>query len=345
VFPESTPLLQFLIAGELRRDFILPPCNESLNNKLSLDIPGGSLLYSAAGLSIWTVDAGLLARVGENYPQAWLDQISIKGFNTSGVNIIHDSIEPRRFFAYTSVDACHTENPVAHFARLGVGYPKSLLGYIPPSVPINSRSQASPETLRITDIPKSYLDCSAAHLCPMDYLSHHLLPPALQQGHITTITLDPSAGYMNPAFWDEVHLLTKGITAFLTSEEKLRSLFHGRSTNLWEMAEDIASGGCEIVVIKRGQNGQFLYDHAGKNHWQIPAYPTRVTDPTGAGDAFCGGFLAGYRTSYDPLTATLFGNISASFVIEGSGPYYIFDTLPGLPEARLESIRGLVSRV
>ena len=60
----------------------------------------------------------------------------------------------------------------------------------------------------------------------------------------------------------------------------------------------------------------------------------RVVNPTGAGDAFCGGFLAGYRETYDPLEAALCGNISASLVVEGSGPFYALDVWPGLAEAR-----------
>ncbi|WP_322808043.1 PfkB family carbohydrate kinase, partial [Thermanaerothrix sp.] len=68
-------------------------------------------------------------------------------------------------------------------------------------------------------------------------------------------------------------------------------------------------------------------------------------DPTGAGDAFCGGFLAGYRQTYDPLAAVLHGNVSASLVIEGSGPFYALEALPGLAQARLEALRDAVSVV
>jgi sugar/nucleoside kinase (ribokinase family) len=55
-------------------------------------------------------------------------------------------------------------------------------------------------------------------------------------------------------------------------------------------------------VIKRGSRGQYLYNGSSRTRWIIPAYPVQMYDPTGAGDAFCGGFLAGYRSSYDPLS-------------------------------------------
>ncbi len=79
--------------------------------------------------------------------------------------------------------------------------------------------------------------------------------------------------------------------------------------------------------------------------WEIPAYPARVVDPTGAGDAFCGGFLAGYEATYDPLQGVLYGNVSASIVIEGTGPFYALDVLPGLPQARLEVLQGAYRKI
>ena len=122
-----------------------------------------------------------------------------------------------------------------------------------------------------------------------------------------------------------------GLTAFLPSEEELRSLFQNRSSDLWEMAEALAGYGCEMIVIKRGERGQLVYDAAAHTRWEIPPYPARFTNTIGAGDAFCGGFLAGYRRTYDPLEAALFGNISASIVVEGNLAAYALDALPGLP--------------
>jgi ribokinase len=150
---------------------------------------------------------------------------------------------------------------------------------------------------------------------------------------------------MTPTFWDDIPALVSGLTAFLPNEEEMRTLFQGRSTDLWQMMETITDYGCEIVVVKRGERGQLLYDRATKTHWEISAYPARVIDPTGAGDSFCGGFLAGYRQTYDPLQAVLFGGISASLTIEGSRAFYALDALPGLAQARLEALKEGVRKV
>jgi sugar/nucleoside kinase (ribokinase family) len=203
----------------------------------------------------------------------------------------------------------------------------------------------NPYSLRQSDIIPDYLDASAAHLCPLDFLTHSLVPAVLRQAGFTTLTLDPSAGYMNPIYWNDIPALLTGLTAFLPSEEEIRSLFHGRSTDLWQMAEALTVYGCEVIVIKRGGSGQMVYDSARRLRWEIPAYPARVVDPTGVGDAFAGGFLAGYRLAYDPLEAALLGSISASLTIEGHGPFYSMDALPGLAQARLDALRSAVRKV
>jgi sugar/nucleoside kinase (ribokinase family) len=337
---ESPSFLRYIIIGRLSRDYILTP-----EGKPYLDKPGGSLLYAATGAGIWESGIGLVGRVGEDYPQEWIEQAARAGFDTNGVRFLDDNLDLRAFYAYSDVDTCHTDNPVSHFARLGLSFPKMLLGYAGPSPAVDSRIQQTALTIRQNDLPSEYLDATAAHFCPLDYLSHSLLPTTLRQGRITTITVDPSPGYMNPIYWEQIPAVVKGITAFITSEEKLRNLFQGRSTDLWEMAETISSYGCEIVVVKRGSQGQLLLDHSNQGHWQIPAYPARVSDPTGAGQAFCGGFLTGFRATYNALEGVLAGSISASLTVEGSGPFYALDTLPGLAHYRLDALRDQVRRV
>ena len=189
------------------------------------------------------------------------------------------------------------------------------------------------------------MHATGAHFCPLDYLTHSLLPAELRQSGFTTITLDPARRYMNPNFFDQVPSILTGLTAFMPSEDKLRELFRGRSDDLWEMAEALASYGCDIIIIKRAIQGQLLYDASTNTRYEIPAYPSREADLTGAGDAFCGGFLAGYRRSFDALEAALYGNISASLVIEGSGPFYALDSLPGLADARMDVIRQSVRKI
>jgi len=144
---------------------------------------------------------------------------------------------------------------------------------------------------------------------------------------------------MTPSFWRDLRLVLQGVTIFQPSEDELRALFWGETNDLWEMARKVSEYGPQIIVVKRGSLGQMLYDAAGNHRYEIPAYPSRFADPTGAGDAFCGGFLAGFQRTNDPLMAVLHGSVSASLKIEGSGPFYALGVLPGLAKARLHSLK------
>lgn len=332
--------LTFIIAGRLLREYLLPPVGRPL-----LDSPGGSLLYAAGGLALWDGSAGLLSRVGEDLPRKWVHDLKVRGFDVSGIRILKQSLDLRSFIAYNDIDDRTSNNPVTHFARRELTFPKSLLGYQPPPDPQADPREPDPAAPSLTDIPKGYLDARAAHVCPLDFVTQSQLIAALKGGSINTVCLDPSPGYMLPAFKKDLHMLLQGVTAFLPSEQELRSLFWGETHDVWEMVEAVSIYGCELIVVKRGGQGQLVYNVLSKRRWEIPAYPARVADPTGAGDAFCGGFLAGYQKTYDPLEAALHGGVAASLKVEGSGPFYALGVLPGLAEARLSALRELVREV
>jgi sugar/nucleoside kinase (ribokinase family) len=336
----STPRTIFM--GQLRRDFYILH-----NNQVVLDVPGGNVLYASVGYLTWETEPppGIVARVGEDYPQLWLEEFTRRGINTEGVSILPEAVDLRTFYVFPDRTTRIFDDPVAHFARLGIPFPKVLLGYRPPKQTVDSRTQLSLTSLRQGDIPPHYLDAQYAHLCPIDYLTHTLMPAVLRQAGFTVVTLDPSPGCMTPIFWDDIPALITGLTAFMPAEDELCKLFHGRSTDIWEMMMAVAAYGCEFVIVKCGAGGQLLYDAVAKTRWEIPAYPARLYNPTGAGDAFCGGFLAGYLKTYDPLQAVMHGNISASLIVEGSNPFYALDVLPGLPQARLEALRETARKV
>lgn len=332
----------FIFAGKLSRDYFI-----TADEKPVLDVLGGNLAYAAVGLKLWEPRAipGLMARVGEDFPQSWLDQLKQRELDTRGIHILPEAVDVRNFYVYTDKATRLGGDPVPHFARLGLPFPKALLGYRDTSSAIDSKTSLQPTSLRQGDIPDDYMDASAAHLCPVDFLTHSLLPATFRQAGFTSVTLDPAPGYMNPTFFNDVPAIVTGLTAFFPSEEEMRLLFQGRSEDLWEMAAALAAYGCEMIVIKRGERGQLLYDAAAKARWEIPAYPARLVNPTGVGDAFCGGFLAGYRQTYDPVEAALYGNVASAVVAEGVGPFFALDVLPGLPQARLEHLRQSVRRV
>jgi len=329
----------FVIAGKLTREYLLPPVGQPL-----LDSAGGSLLYAAGGLAVWGVSAGLVGRVGEDYPRPWLESFQARGFDTRGIRVLQKSADLRAFIAYNDRDERSQSNPVSHFARRQMTFPKALLGYQPPD-PREDPRQIDPLAPAVQDVPREYRDAPAVHLCPLDFTSQGQLMSVFKGGSNLTLSLDPAPNYMTPAFWRNLRVVLQGVTVFQPSEEELRALFWGETHDLWEMAKQVSEYGPQAIVIKRGQHGQYLYDAVGNHRYEIPAYDSRFADPTGAGDAFAGGFLAGFHRTQDVLQAVLHGNVSASLKVEGSGPFYPLDVMPGLAEARLRVLQDLARKV
>lgn len=74
-----------------------------------------------------------------------------------------------------------------------------------------------------------------------------------------------------------------------------------------------------ILVITRGKDGADLY--SGENTVHIPTVPEdQIVDPTGVGDAFRGGFLAGYSRGFDWKLCGEIGSLAAVYCLEQRGP-------------------------
>jgi bifunctional ADP-heptose synthase (sugar kinase/adenylyltransferase) len=83
----------------------------------------------------------------------------------------------------------------------------------------------------------------------------------------------------------------------------------------------------------------------GTDHWfHVPAASVDVIDATGAGDAFCGGFLARFSHDEDPIESLLCGTVSASLCIESFGFEGLLSASLSDAVRRLDSLRPLVSQ-
>ncbi|MFZ5922514.1 MAG: carbohydrate kinase family protein [Chloroflexota bacterium] len=74
----------------------------------------------------------------------------------------------------------------------------------------------------------------------------------------------------------------------------------------------------KVLVITRGKDGADLY--AGADTVHIPTVPEdKIVDPTGVGDAFRGGFLAGYSRGFDWKLCGEIGSLAAVYCLEQNG--------------------------
>ncbi len=318
-----------VICGGLRIDFLISATDEARVNQV-----GGNGIYAAVGARVWTPEVFLLAKAGENYPQEWLDNLSGQGIQTRYVRRVPGWQEMRTFYAYTDEKTRIDTDPAAHFARIGQPMPPELEGYVGSLV--ETRNLQSPLALRREDVADQLSGVDAVHIAPLQLRSHLELVQAFRRRGARQITVDPGEYPLTPETEPEIRAYSAAIDAFLPSELEVRLLLG--TANLFEAAETFAAWGPPLVVVKRGPDGCLLYDAAARRFSAIPAYPARVVDVTGAGDAFGGAFTVGLRQTGDPLRAVLMGTVAASFTIEGYGARYALDAPPAEAERRLAAL-------
>jgi sugar/nucleoside kinase (ribokinase family) len=153
------------------------------------------------------------------------------------------------------------------------------------------------------------------------------IQPGLQIDVLDQVTIKPkwvACDTMN--LWitnccNELKNVLKRVDIFLINEGEAKLLTE--ESNVVRAAKAILKMGPKILVIKRGEYGSILF--YGDDIFTAPAYPLEsITDTTGAGDSFAGGFL-GHLSQADNLDlptlkkAMICGSTMASFQVEDFG--------------------------
>ncbi len=124
-------------------------------------------------------------------------------------------------------------------------------------------------------------------------------------------------------FWiegakDDLLKVLPRVNVLIINDSEARLL--SKEPNLIKAAHKISKMGPEYLIIKKGEHGALLFGN--DQIFSAPAYPMEnIFDPTGAGDAFAGGF-SGYLHknwdfSFDNLKrAVIYGSVMASFCVE-----------------------------
>jgi sugar/nucleoside kinase (ribokinase family) len=131
--------------------------------------------------------------------------------------------------------------------------------------------------------------------------------------------------------------LLRHIDILMVNDSEAREL--SGDWNIYRAAHWILGRGPKMVVIKQGEHGALLVDP--NTTFKVPAYPLQeVFDPTGAGDAFAGGFMAHVARTGDLSFANLrramvYGSALGSLAVEAFG-------VQRLERVTLQEVRGRV---
>jgi sugar/nucleoside kinase (ribokinase family) len=138
--------------------------------------------------------------------------------------------------------------------------------------------------------------------------------------------------------------LLRHIDIFMVNDAEAREL--SGDWNIYRAARWVLERGPKMAVIKQGEHGALLVDST--TTFKVPAYPLQdVFDPTGAGDAFAGGFMA-YLAASDDVTppnlrrAMVYGAAMGSFAVEAFGIQGLAHVTGADVRARVRAFKELV---
>jgi sugar/nucleoside kinase (ribokinase family) len=290
-----------------------------LSNEIMRGAPGGNVLYAAIGARLWRDSVGLIALIGRDYPQAYIELLKEKGFDTTGITRVdHPNIK---------MWALHEDNGGRQLIyKLDSGHNKNL-------------------DPRIEYIPKEYEKADGLHIAALPFDTQQALIRYYDDCD-TNISLDVVTipGRIDSTPYRHLANL-QGISVFLPSIEEVHDIY-GHNGELVSLMDRVTAGAnLNVMVVKMGTKGSIVYERASGTAYHVPIFKVSAKDTTGAGDSFCGGFAAGWADTGDAVESVIRGTVSASFMVEDFGALHPLDASKGDVLKRATVVRQGVERI
>ncbi|MDH7477197.1 MAG: PfkB family carbohydrate kinase [Candidatus Bathyarchaeota archaeon] len=259
-------------------------------------ILGGSTAYVSLTVRRLNGRASILSKVGSDFPEAYLWWLREEGIDVSGVIRVKDAQTTRFELKYAE-------------------------GFLKRTLRLKSRAPS----ITVEDLPKS-VKSKAVHIAPIaGEITYEAIEKLRSCGDV--LSIDPQGLVRNfdtEGYVTYSPLLDKRIlelaNIYKSSLEEIKA-----ATGLSDLnsaVKTIHDYGVETVIVTLGAQGALLSIEGTK--YTIPACPCeKIVDPTGAGDAFIGGFLAEYVRGEDSLWCAYVGSAAASIAVEAVGPTFM----------------------
>ncbi len=276
--------MSLLVVGSIALDSVSTPFGQTADA-----LGGSAVFFSVAGAVLHRVQ--IVGVVGADYPKAELERLAKMGCGIDLAGVSQAAGESFRWKGKYSYDLQNRETLETRLGVFADFHPK---------------------------IPEAF---RAARYVFLGNIDPELQLDVLDQVRAPKLVACDTMNYWIHSKRDVLLELLRHIDILMVNDSEAREL--SGDWNIYRAARWVLAHGPKKVVIKQGEHGALLADPGLV--FKVPGYPLEeVFDPTGAGDAFAGGFLAHLARSDDVSEGNLkramvYGAVMGSFAVEAFG--------------------------
>ncbi|MEM3459470.1 MAG: carbohydrate kinase family protein [Candidatus Bathyarchaeia archaeon] len=258
---------------------------EAKTDKLSLG-GGGSAANVAVGASRLGVKSGFIGSIGfDTFGRVLLEELE-----HDGVDVAHVKVDTATSSGLTVI-AINKKGQVIMFGYTGAS-----------------------DKLFPSDLDKDYISSSEhVHITGLSFDTALAAAKIAKKANVT-VSFDPGR-LMSRMGLKRLLPLLHHVDQILLNQEESQELTG--VIELEKAAKTLLASGPKMVIIKRGPDGVFAIDHS--KSFSVPAYPVKVVDTTGAGDAFSAGFITAQLEGKNLEDSVEFANATANLKITRVG--------------------------
>lgn len=283
------------------------------NGTCKLGSRGGGALYSAVGAHMWNGHVAIHSVAGRPYYEETLSQIEARGIDATSIVRSEGN----------GLELWLLHESEIHKQQVPKLSSSNALGLDTERGPVKGRHAEAKGFHLAPQGPESSV-ANARHLASLP--------------HKPVVTMDILAdSFINASIYRELDFL-EHLTAFLPSEAEISRIWRPATIEGW-LKENAIHYNCHMVA-KLGERGALVCQASTGVLTHVPAFPATVVDTTGAGDGFCGGFVAGLVAGESPVVAAAIGAVSASYVVETYGALETCIPTDDERKARLDHVRA-----
>ncbi len=276
----------FVAYSGLIIDDIVLPDGQTFMNTL-----GGSATHALIGMRVWSERLGYFAAVGSDFAPEHRAQLERLGIDLRGL-LQREGFPTARAWQLFEPDERRIEifrTDIEDFYRIEPG---------------------------LDEMPQDYFAARGFHICHGTLAETTDVVARLRAANPAMRIVWEPTPLQHTGTPEEIGAVLAHIDVFSPDRTEAAEIT-GQETTQGAIAT-LLEWGAPIVALRMGAEGSRV-DTAGGESYRIPAVPAPVIDTTGAGDAYCGGFLVALADGADAMEAGAQAAVSASFAIEQFG--------------------------